>query len=27
VRLESYDGKWRIHQRVELKDHVQLWLN
>lgn len=27
VRLESYDGKWRIHQRVELNDHVQIWLN
>jgi hypothetical protein len=27
VRLESYDSQWRIHQRVELKDHVQLWLN
>lgn len=27
VRLEGFDGKWRIHQRVELKDSVQLWLN
>lgn len=27
VRLEGFDGKWRIHQRVELKDNVQLWLN
>lgn len=27
VRLESYDSQWRIHQRVELKDQVQLWLN
>lgn len=27
VRLEGFDAKWRIHQRVELKDNVQLWLN
>lgn len=27
VRLEGFDGKWRIHQRVELKDNTQLWLN
>ncbi|AAN55394.1 FixH family protein [Shewanella oneidensis MR-1] len=27
VRLEGFDGKWRIHQRVELKDNIQLWLN
>ncbi|GIU12347.1 FixH family protein [Shewanella glacialipiscicola] len=27
IRLESYDSQWRIHQRVQLKDHVQLWLN
>ncbi|QYJ80457.1 FixH family protein [Shewanella acanthi] len=27
VRLEGFDGKWRIHQRVELKDNVQVWLN
>lgn len=27
VRLESFDGKWRIHQRVELADNIQLWLN
>ena len=27
VRLEGFDGKWRIHQRVELKDSVKLWLN
>ncbi|PIW60644.1 FixH family protein [Shewanella sp. CG12_big_fil_rev_8_21_14_0_65_47_15] len=27
VRLEGFDGKWRIHQRVELKDNAQLWLN
>ena len=27
VRLESFDGKWRLHKRLELKNHSQYWLN
>ncbi|NMH63940.1 FixH family protein [Shewanella salipaludis] len=27
VRLESYDSKWRIHKRLNLKDATQYWLN
>ncbi|MGL4614802.1 MAG: FixH family protein [Shewanella sp.] len=27
VRLEGFDGTWRVQQRIELKDNVQLWLN
>ncbi len=27
VRLESYDGKWRIHKRVNITKDQQYWLN
>lgn len=26
VRLESYDSKWRIHQRIEFTDKKEYWL-
>ncbi|QBF84606.1 cytochrome C oxidase Cbb3 [Shewanella maritima] len=27
VRLESFDGKWRIQQRIDIQDDVEYWLN
>ncbi|QYJ80711.1 FixH family protein [Shewanella aegiceratis] len=27
VRLEGFDGTWRIQKRLELKDNQQYWLN
>ncbi len=27
VRLESFDNKWRLHKRLELKNNSQHWLN
>jgi len=27
VRLEGFDAKWRIQQRINIKDDVEYWLN
>lgn len=27
VRIEGFDGKWRIQQRIDIKDDVEYWLN
>ena len=27
VRIEGFDGKWRIQKRVEIKDDIEFWLN
>ncbi|GGP75448.1 FixH family protein [Shewanella ulleungensis] len=27
VRIEGFDAKWRIQQRIEIKDDVEYWLN
>ncbi|AZG73334.1 FixH family protein [Shewanella livingstonensis] len=27
VRIEGFDAKWRIQQRIDIKDDVEYWLN
>ena len=27
IRLESFDGEWRIQQRIDITDNVEYWLN